>query len=103
MLETAAAAEEAFRRAHLGTIGRVLWEGRRAGRWLGTTDNYLRVFTDGDRGNLRGTVSEAAAHPRGAGRLAGGAVTPSAVLARSRRRSRLEVSHRLPPIATISP
>ena len=59
MLETAAAAEEAFRRAHLGTIGRVLWEGRRAGRWLGTTDNYLRVFTDGDRGNLRGTVSEA--------------------------------------------
>ena len=58
MLETAAAAEEAFRRAHLGTIGRVLWEGRRAGRWLGTTDNYLRVFTDDDRGNLRGTVTE---------------------------------------------
>jgi tRNA A37 methylthiotransferase MiaB len=59
MLETAAAAEEAFQRAHLGEVGRVLWEGRRAGRWLGTTDNYLRVSTDGERENLRGTVTEA--------------------------------------------
>jgi threonylcarbamoyladenosine tRNA methylthiotransferase MtaB len=59
MLETATAAEEAFQRAHLGEVGRVLWEGRRAGRWLGTTDNYLRVSTDGERENLRGTVTEA--------------------------------------------
>jgi hypothetical protein len=58
MLATAAAAEAAFRRAHVGAIGRVLWEGRRAGRWLGTTDNYLRVFADTAAEGLRGKVTE---------------------------------------------
>jgi threonylcarbamoyladenosine tRNA methylthiotransferase MtaB len=44
MLATAAAAEREFQRSHLGATARVLWEGRRAGRWLGTSDNYRRVF-----------------------------------------------------------
>jgi threonylcarbamoyladenosine tRNA methylthiotransferase MtaB len=59
MLATAAAAEASFHRAHVGAIGRVLWEGRRADRWLGTTDNYLRVFADSAAADLRGTVTEA--------------------------------------------
>jgi threonylcarbamoyladenosine tRNA methylthiotransferase MtaB len=58
MLETAAAAEATFHRAHVGAIARVLWEGRRAGRWLGTTDNYLRVFAHTEAEGLRGTVTE---------------------------------------------
>ena len=58
MLEVAAEAEAGFHRAHLGASGRVLWEGRRAGRWLGTTDNYLRVFAETSAENLRGTVTE---------------------------------------------
>jgi threonylcarbamoyladenosine tRNA methylthiotransferase MtaB len=58
MLETAAAAEGAFHRAHVGAIGHVLWEGRRAGKWLGTTDNYLRVFAETATEGLRGTMTE---------------------------------------------
>jgi threonylcarbamoyladenosine tRNA methylthiotransferase MtaB len=56
--ETAAAAEEAFRRAHLGTVARVLWEGRRDGAWIGTSDNYLRVFARDRRDDLRGRLDE---------------------------------------------
>jgi threonylcarbamoyladenosine tRNA methylthiotransferase MtaB len=58
MLTTATAAAAAFHRTHLGTIGRVLWEGRRNGHWLGTTDNYLRVFTPAGDRDLRGSVTE---------------------------------------------
>jgi threonylcarbamoyladenosine tRNA methylthiotransferase MtaB len=58
MLEVAAAAEERFRQRHVGTEGRVLWEGRRAGRWTGTTDNYLKVYTE-SAGELRGLVTVA--------------------------------------------
>ncbi len=58
MLDTARAAEVAFRRAQVGSVGRVLWEGRRAGRWLGTTDNYVRVFADAGFEAVRGTVTE---------------------------------------------
>jgi threonylcarbamoyladenosine tRNA methylthiotransferase MtaB len=58
MLDTAAGAEAAFHRAHVGAIGRVLWEGRRAGRWLGTSDNYLRVFAETAAVGLRGTTTD---------------------------------------------
>ena len=58
MLETATAAEDTFRRAHVGAMARVLWEGRRAGRWLGTSDNYLRVFSSTARSDLRGAITE---------------------------------------------
>jgi hypothetical protein len=56
MLEVAAAAEERFRQKHVGTEGRVLWEGRRAGLWAGTTDNYLKVYAESD-GDLRGRLT----------------------------------------------
>ena len=58
MIAVAAAAEEAFHRAHVGCVGRVLWEGRRNDRWLGTTDNYLRVFATSARVDLRGSITE---------------------------------------------
>ncbi|MDX1503561.1 MAG: radical SAM protein, partial [Thermoanaerobaculia bacterium] len=44
-LEAARHAEEAFRRASLGTTTTVLWERRSEGRWQGTSDNYLPVAT----------------------------------------------------------
>jgi threonylcarbamoyladenosine tRNA methylthiotransferase MtaB len=46
MLEAAARAEEAFRRAHLGTTATVLWEKPRDGVGQGFTDNYLRVLSE---------------------------------------------------------
>lgn len=46
MLEAAARAEEAFRRAHLGTTATVLWEKPRDGVGQGLTDNYLRVLAE---------------------------------------------------------
>jgi threonylcarbamoyladenosine tRNA methylthiotransferase MtaB len=67
LLATAAAGEETFRRQHLGTVARVLWEGKRNGAWIGTTDNYLRVFArdagDAPAGSagagLRGRITDA--------------------------------------------
>jgi threonylcarbamoyladenosine tRNA methylthiotransferase MtaB len=59
MIATAEAAQQSFHRAHVGGVGRVLWEGRRHEHWLGTTDNYLRVFADSARGDLRGSITEA--------------------------------------------
>jgi threonylcarbamoyladenosine tRNA methylthiotransferase MtaB len=58
LLEVAARAEDAFRAQHVGTDARVLWEGRRRGRWAGTSDNYLRVFTERDD-DLRGRLTVA--------------------------------------------
>ncbi|HEX6861483.1 MAG TPA: tRNA (N(6)-L-threonylcarbamoyladenosine(37)-C(2))-methylthiotransferase MtaB, partial [Thermoanaerobaculia bacterium] len=46
MLRAAARAEEAFRRAHLGTTATVLWEKPRDGVGQGLTDNYLRVLCE---------------------------------------------------------
>jgi threonylcarbamoyladenosine tRNA methylthiotransferase MtaB len=46
MLAAAEEAEHRFRAAHLGTEAEVLWEGERDGRWHGTSDNYLKVFTE---------------------------------------------------------
>lgn len=46
MLGLAARAEEAFRRAHLGTTATVLWEKPRDGVGQGLTDNYLRVLSE---------------------------------------------------------
>ncbi|HKV10042.1 MAG TPA: tRNA (N(6)-L-threonylcarbamoyladenosine(37)-C(2))-methylthiotransferase MtaB [Thermoanaerobaculia bacterium] len=46
MLAAAARAEEAFRRAHLGTTATVLWEKPRDGMGQGLTDNYLRVLSE---------------------------------------------------------
>jgi threonylcarbamoyladenosine tRNA methylthiotransferase MtaB len=46
MLAAAEEAEHRFRAAHLGTEAEVLWEGQRDGRWHGTSDNYLKVFTE---------------------------------------------------------
>ena len=45
MLGAASRAEEAFRRAHLGTTATVLWEKPRDGVGQGLTDNYLRVLS----------------------------------------------------------
>lgn len=46
MLGAAVRAEEAFRRAHLGTTATVLWEKPRDGMGQGLTDNYLRVLAE---------------------------------------------------------
>ena len=45
LLAVAAASEQAFWQQHLGHTETVLWERPRNGRWQGTTDNYVRVFT----------------------------------------------------------
>jgi threonylcarbamoyladenosine tRNA methylthiotransferase MtaB len=51
-----AEAECAFRDANLGDVLSVLWEERRARRWRGMSDNYVRVFVDSDS-ELRGTIT----------------------------------------------
>lgn len=38
-----------YRAGFLGTSRQVLWESRKAGMWVGLTDNYLRVTADCDR------------------------------------------------------
>lgn len=40
---------EAFRSRFIGTSRQVLWESRKAGKWEGLTDNYLRVAASSDR------------------------------------------------------
>ncbi len=47
-----------FRRRHLGTSLEVVWEERKAGRWSGLTDNYIRVYADSDC-DLAGTIGRA--------------------------------------------
>ena len=44
MLEVAAESDRKFRQQHLGETLDVVWEERKAGRWSGLTDNYIRVF-----------------------------------------------------------
>jgi threonylcarbamoyladenosine tRNA methylthiotransferase MtaB len=51
-----AEAECAFRDANLGDVLSVLWEERRARRWRGMSDNYVRVFADSDS-ELRGRIT----------------------------------------------
>ena len=58
MLAVAASAEDAFSRGRVGEEAEVLWEERRDGRWLGTTDHYLRVWSDGP-GSLGGRLGPA--------------------------------------------
>jgi threonylcarbamoyladenosine tRNA methylthiotransferase MtaB len=41
--EVAASSQQAFVASRLGAVEPVLWERRRKGRWLGTSDNYLKV------------------------------------------------------------
>ena len=38
-----------YRAGFLGTSRRVLWESRKAGKWAGLTDNYIRVIAHSDR------------------------------------------------------
>lgn len=38
-----------YRASFVGTSRQVLWESQKAGRWVGLTDNYLRVTADCDR------------------------------------------------------
>ncbi len=58
MLAVAETAEETFSRARVGEEADVLWEERRDGRWLGTTDHYLRVWTE-SAGRLAGRLGPA--------------------------------------------
>jgi threonylcarbamoyladenosine tRNA methylthiotransferase MtaB len=46
LLAAAARGETAFRRSHLGTRAKVLWENPREGVSHGLTGNYLRVFSE---------------------------------------------------------
>ena len=39
----------AFRSRFVGTSRQVLWESRKAGRWVGLTDNYIRVNAGSER------------------------------------------------------
>lgn len=48
-LETAERAARDFRTEQRGRRAEVLWESRRQGRWIGTTDNYLRVALASER------------------------------------------------------
>jgi threonylcarbamoyladenosine tRNA methylthiotransferase MtaB len=58
MLQTAAGAERAFWRQHLGGEAQVLWEAARDGCWQGLTDNYIRVRVPGPAaGGLRNSLS----------------------------------------------
>lgn len=46
LLAAAERGETSFRRSHLGTRAKVLWENPREGVSHGLTDNYLRVFSE---------------------------------------------------------
>jgi threonylcarbamoyladenosine tRNA methylthiotransferase MtaB len=48
----------AFRRRFLGSIMDVLWENRKASRWNGLTDNYIRVWTTAPQ-NLANRITPA--------------------------------------------
>ena len=45
LLEVAQRGRLDFERSQIGDRAEALWEQRRDGRWLGTTDNYLRVIS----------------------------------------------------------
>lgn len=63
MRELAHRSAKSFLESRLGGVEEVLWEQRRRGTWLGTTDNYLRVslpvdaVTSGHHAPERGTIS----------------------------------------------
>jgi threonylcarbamoyladenosine tRNA methylthiotransferase MtaB len=48
MLQVAAASQRRFDRSQIGETVAVLWETRRNGVWVGTSDNYLRVEMNGN-------------------------------------------------------
>ena len=56
MQSAARASDHAFRLRQVGKSVEVLWEDRKAGRWSGLSDNYIRVLADTPR-DLAGTVS----------------------------------------------
>jgi threonylcarbamoyladenosine tRNA methylthiotransferase MtaB len=58
MLTVTEAAERAFSRERVGEEADVLWEEWRDGRWLGTTDHYLRVWSEAP-GDLQGRLGRA--------------------------------------------
>ena len=61
MLELASELELKFQRQHVGQRLEVLWEERREGVWLGTSDNYIRVRLEegkGSEADLRGRRTE---------------------------------------------
>ncbi len=57
-LQVARTAEHDFARSQLGATLEVLWERRSRDRWLGTTDNYLRVWVGADE-DLAGRLTPA--------------------------------------------
>ena len=69
LLEVADAGRRSFESAQVGARVEALWERRRDDRWLGTTDNYLRVVSqdrqDRDPPAALQTVRIAAATPEG--------------------------------------
>jgi threonylcarbamoyladenosine tRNA methylthiotransferase MtaB len=58
MLSVARDSEARFARRQVGQMASVLWEGRRNGWWLGTSDNYVRVKMRSG-GNLRRRLTRA--------------------------------------------
>ncbi len=58
MRSLARSTDRAFCRRHLGESLDVVWEERRAGRWSGLTDNYIRIFADSGE-DLTGTIRPA--------------------------------------------
>ena len=48
MLQVATTSQRRFQRSQLGKTVAVLWESRRDGAWVGTSDNYLRVEMDSE-------------------------------------------------------
>jgi threonylcarbamoyladenosine tRNA methylthiotransferase MtaB len=59
LLAAAEAAERRFRAEHVGSVAEVLWEERRDGFWLGTSDNYLRVVAARDGAARNGASATA--------------------------------------------
>ncbi|MEM7353393.1 MAG: tRNA (N(6)-L-threonylcarbamoyladenosine(37)-C(2))-methylthiotransferase MtaB [Acidobacteriota bacterium] len=57
MLAVARNSDRSFRQRHLGATAEVVWEERKAGRWRGLSDNYIRVLTDTEQ-DLAGTLSQ---------------------------------------------
>ena len=76
-LQLARRSERAFWRGNLGRTGEVLWERRSAGRWLGTTDNYLPVAAE-SAVDLERRLTAARLVAVGAGRVRAELVEPLA-------------------------
>ena len=49
LIELSKGQETDYRARFVGSARRVLWESRKAGKWVGLTDNYIRVTAGSDR------------------------------------------------------